>query len=80
MSEIVAEVPKLEPVKAFLGTCPRCYRHVDGFEIEREAADDVVITLKPCGCAAHSTGSRFHRFMNMLKRSGSIDKQRASVP
>ena len=72
MSEIVAEVPILEPVKTFLGTCPRCYRHVDAFELESAAPKDVVITLKPCGCAAHSSGCRFNRFMNMLKRSGSI--------
>jgi hypothetical protein len=72
MAEILAEVPLLEPVKAFLGACPRCYRHVDGFELERAAQNDVVITLKPCGCAAHSSGYRFNRFMNMLKRSGSI--------
>lgn len=72
MSETLVEVPILDPVKTFLGACPRCYRHVDGFQLERAAPNDFIITLKPCGCAAQSTGYRYNRFMNMLKRSGSI--------
>jgi len=44
MSEILAEVPILEPVKVFLGACPRCYRHVDGFELEKGRPNDVVIS------------------------------------
>lgn len=50
-----------------LGNCPRCSKPVHDFEFDRAAPSDIVITLKPCGCAAHSSERGFCRFMELVK-------------
>jgi hypothetical protein len=68
-------VPDVEPPKQagdILGECPHCAQPVEGFQIEAPSRDDVVITLKPCGCISHKSDDRFSQFIDLLKASGSL--------
>lgn len=72
MSKLVPEVEMPQPKKIAFAECPRCSQPVDGFHVDETAIDDVVITLKPCGCAAHSSDGHYSQFVEVTKRSGSL--------
>ena len=46
---------------------PRCSKPVDDFEVDRAAADDVVIILKPCGWRPIRSERRYKKFMEIVK-------------
>ncbi len=64
------ELPKL--TKATLGKCPHCSDPVDGFKIDAHSRDDVIITLKPCGCMSESNDDRYSQFVELVDASGSL--------
>ena len=56
-----------------IGDCPHCAHAVSGFLIDAESRDDVVITLRPCECASHSTDRLYPLFAALVKASGSLE-------
>ncbi len=67
-----AEVQPTRKTTATLGECPHCGEHVVGFQMDATSRDDVVVTLKPCGCASHSSDGYYPRFIDLVKASGSL--------
>ncbi len=72
MTKIVPEVHPPEPKKMTFAECPLCSNPVSGFQIDAEATDDVVITLRPCGCKSHSCDDHYSQFVELVKVSGSL--------
>lgn len=72
MSKLEPEVQTPQPKDATLGECPHCTERVVGFQIDAPSRDDVVVTLKPCGCASHSSDSFYSQFVDLVKGSGSL--------
>lgn len=66
-----AEPPN--PKKKTFAQCPRCSEAVDGFQIDVEATDDVVITLRPCGCGSHSSEGFYKQFVDVVRASGTLE-------
>jgi hypothetical protein len=72
MKKSVAEDESPKPTKGTLGKCPHCSDLVDGFKIDAQSRDDVVITLKPCGCVSETNDDRFSQFVELVDASGSL--------
>jgi hypothetical protein len=72
MSKNAREVEPPKPTKASLGKCPHCSDPIDGFEIDAQSRDDVVITLKPCGCMSETNDDRFSQFVGLVDASGCL--------
>jgi hypothetical protein len=67
--------PAVQPSQqttASVGECPHCAEPVAGFQIDATSRDDVVITVRPCGCTAHSTDGYYRQFVDLVKGSGSL--------
>ena len=73
MTKIVDEVEPPDLVKAIIGECPRCSVPVEGFLIDAQSLDEIVITLRPCGCMSHRSDDRCSQFVDVLKWLGSLD-------
>jgi len=72
MSKLVPEVEPAKPKKQTFAECPRCSQPVDGFQIDENAVEDVLITLKPCGCTSHSSDGHYRQFVELVKGPGSL--------
>ena len=72
MTKIVRDVQPPEPKKSTFSECPRCSNAVSGFQLDAEASDDVIITLRPCGCLSHSCDNHHSQFLQLVKVSGSL--------
>lgn len=72
MSKIGPDVTPPPPKKTKFAECPRCSKPVEGFHVDETAIDDVVITLKPCGCISHSSDGHYSQFVEVVKESGSL--------
>ena len=72
MSKPAPDVESLNPRKKTFATCPRCSESVGGFQIDVEATDDVVITLRPCGCGSHSSDGYYKQFVEVVRASGTL--------
>jgi hypothetical protein len=72
MTNNAPEVQSREQTTGTLGDCPHCTERVVGFQIDATSRDDVVITLRPCGCASHSTDGYYRQFVDLVKGSGSL--------
>ncbi len=72
MTKIVPEVEPPKQHKAPMGECPRCSKPVTGFQIDAPALDDVTMTLKPCGCTAHSSDGHYKQFIDLVKGAGGL--------
>jgi hypothetical protein len=72
MTKIVPEVQPPDQKTATIGECPHCSKPVAGFQIDATSRDDVVITLRPCECASHSSDGFYLPFVDLVKESGSL--------
>jgi len=72
MTKLVPEIEPPKPKKPTFAECPRCARPVDGFQIDETSIDDVVITLRPCGCISHSSDGHYRQFVELVKGPGSL--------
>ena len=66
-----AELPNRK--KKTFAKCPRCSEPVDGFQIDVEAIDDIVVTLRPCGCGLHSSEGFYRQFIDVVRASGTLN-------
>ncbi len=72
MTTIMSNVEPPKQAKAIMGLCPHCSEPVDSFLIDAESRDDVVITLRPCGCISYRSDHRSSQFIELLKSWGSL--------
>jgi hypothetical protein len=72
MTKIVPEVQRVKQTATSIGQCPLCMERVVGFQIDAASRDDVVITLRPCGCVSHSNDGLYLAFADLVKESGSL--------
>jgi len=74
MTSIELEVQPDQQTKATLGECPHCRERVAGFQIGAPSRDDddVVITLKPCGCTSYSSDGDYKPFVDLVKASDNL--------
>ena len=73
MSRLVPNVEPPNRKKKTFAQCPRCSEPVDGFQIDVETTDDVVITLRPCGCGSHSSEGFYKQFVDVVRASGTLE-------
>jgi len=72
MTKNVPEVQPTQQTMISIGQCPLCMERVVGFQIDAPSRDDVIITLRPCGCASHSNDGLYLAFADLVKDSGSL--------
>ena len=72
MSKLVPDVEPAKPKKTNFAACPRCSQPVDGFQIDEQSIDDVLITLKPCGCMSHSADDHYREFVELVNGPGGL--------
>lgn len=65
MIQAVEDVEVAQESKTTI-TCPRCSQHVDGFQMDGCAMDNIIVILKHCGCASHSSEGNFRVFVDAL--------------
>jgi hypothetical protein len=74
MPGTVPEVQSARQTTAALGECPHCTERVAGFQFDAPSrdGDDIVITLKPCGCTSHSGDDHYNPLVDLVKASESL--------
>ena len=72
MSKPIPEAESPNQKKKTFANCPRCSESVGGFQIDVEAVDDVVITLRPCGCGSHSSDGFYKQFVEVVRASRTL--------